>query len=256
MKVQRSLARRLVREEMNLGNVQLMPGGIRKNLPQLEVCIASFSSTLCRQGYIMYAEVVNDVVKQALMSILKTEGRKSEDKAAAYNLMIERGKVRVQRWRLRERMLSIYAGDQAAREVARDVRATHEEVRFVMFFSVSTSCVRQALQVDYMPFVAVEDKGTYKLTPLSWLSEAAKKVQFTAVTLLNDRAKCKFRDQYELRYGLLSMPLLSYCFVAFSWVDDTYDDFKPPPDVSKWALLESWVQGQAEKLDYEEEEDE
>jgi hypothetical protein len=41
-------------------------------------------------------------------------------------------------------------------------------------------------------------------------------------------------------------------------VDDTYDEFKPPPEASKWALLESWVQGQMDandKLDFEDEDD-
>jgi hypothetical protein len=134
--VQRSLARSLVRDEMKKGNVQLMPGGIRKNQPQLEVCIGSFSSKLRKLGYTHYSDYVDGVIKQALMSVLKSEGRKSEDKAAAYKLMIERGKERVLRWRLQQRMLVAYAADQATREVTPEVRRQYEEVRFALIFSL------------------------------------------------------------------------------------------------------------------------
>jgi hypothetical protein len=59
-----------------------------------------------------------------------------------------------------------------------------------------------------MPFVSVE-VGVYKLTPLSWLSEAAKKVQFEAVDLLNARSNpSKNKTHYGLRYGLYSMPII------------------------------------------------
>jgi hypothetical protein len=50
--------------------------------------------------------------------------------------------------------------------------------------------------------------------------------------------------------------LFYFASVDFSWVDDVYSDFKPPPDASEWATSESWSESQAqdgEKIDFEDE---
>jgi hypothetical protein len=198
-KLKKSMAIKAIRDELTIGNIHLEKGGIRSHHPQLQLCVAAFSCKLHRLGYEGYDDHVDDVVKQALKSVLKTESRKSVDKAATYKQMIQAQQVRVKRVRMSLRMLSAYGADQAFREISPEVRTQHEEVRFVFIFNDSTSCVLQVLKVEYMPFVCVESSG-FKLTPLAWLSDAALKVQHAAVDLLNARScTSKYKDQYIIR---------------------------------------------------------
>jgi hypothetical protein len=198
-KLKKQMAIKAIREELKMGNMHLVDGGIRSHQPQLQSCLSAFSCKLSSLGYEGYDDHLDVLVKQALISVLKTESRKSVDKEAKYKQMIKSQKVRVLRVRLSIKMMAALGADQATREISPEVRTQHEEVRFVFIFPDLTSCVLQVLKVDYMPFVCVESSG-FRLTPLAWLSDAALKVQHAAVDLLISRVcASKYKDQYNIR---------------------------------------------------------
>ena len=125
---QRSLAIACIRAELKLGNTKLVPGGVRNNSDQLVWCTTAFSVKLHNLSYTSFDSLLNPVVKQALKSVLKTEGRKREDKKEVYNLMIEKGKARVKRWRLSKRLRDVYAIVHAKLNTSADVRTKNEVV--------------------------------------------------------------------------------------------------------------------------------
>jgi hypothetical protein len=129
-KSQRQLAIASIRDELRKENVTLSAGGIRSNQDQYEVCVVAFSEKLHNLGYVNFSDLVDPVVKHALMSVLNSEGRKSEDKKDVYKLMLEKGKVRVQRWRLSRRLRSVYSNQLNG--MPPEVLKKKEEVRVVV----------------------------------------------------------------------------------------------------------------------------
>jgi hypothetical protein len=86
-KVQRGLAIAVIRDEMKMDNLKLEEGGIRKNQVAYDWVLNTFSIKLRKLGYSEFSGLLGPVVKQALVSVLKTEGRKKGEKQGAYNLM-------------------------------------------------------------------------------------------------------------------------------------------------------------------------
>ncbi len=139
-KTQRTLAITCVREEVNMSNIELLGGGFRANSEQYQWCVAAFHAKLGKLGYDQFADIVNPVVKYALMSVLKTEGRKTEEKAEAYKTMILKGKVRVKRWRLSRRMKAEYGSEQSLLGTEAEIRLKNEKVRVCFdFWSSNTT---------------------------------------------------------------------------------------------------------------------
>jgi hypothetical protein len=140
-KTQRTLAITCIREEVNLKNIELLSGGFRSNSKQYDWCVAAFSANLGKLGYNHFADLVNPVVKHALMSVLKTEGRKTEEKVEAYKTMLSKGKVRVKRWRLSRRMKAEYGSEQSLLGTEAEIRLKNEKVLvcFDFWFSNTTS---------------------------------------------------------------------------------------------------------------------
>jgi hypothetical protein len=133
-KLRRQQAIRCVRDELSKGNIHLSAGGIRANLDQLVLCNIAFSKKLCSDHYGGFSDLVEPLVKHALTSVLKTEGRKSEEKKEAYGRMLENGKARVQRWRLSQRMRVVWASHFS--ELSPEEFAKKQEVCFVRYFRV------------------------------------------------------------------------------------------------------------------------
>jgi hypothetical protein len=128
LKKQRALSIACVREEMQKGNLVLKAGGIRSHVAEQEVCVVALGQKLRGLGYKDYCDLLDDSIKHALASVLKTEGRKAEDKQVAYKTMLERGKARVQRWRLSARMLAAMIADMVLQGISAEERAKKEEV--------------------------------------------------------------------------------------------------------------------------------
>jgi hypothetical protein len=128
LKKQRSLVISCLRAEVTKGNIVLKGGGIRSHVDEQELGVVALREKLRDLGYKDYADLLDDSVKHALTSILKTEGRKAEGKSLAYRNMLENNKLRVLRWRLSLRMISATLADLVLRRVSAEERARQEEV--------------------------------------------------------------------------------------------------------------------------------
>ena len=128
LKKQWKLAIACVRDELTKGNIVLKAGGIRSHTEEHERCILAFRVMLPALGFKDYADLLDDSVKHALTSVLKTEGRKAENKQVAYTNMINNGKARVQRWRLSVRMIAAVLVEMALQGVSAEDRAKKEQV--------------------------------------------------------------------------------------------------------------------------------
>jgi hypothetical protein len=132
VKMQRALSIACVRDEIKKGNLVLNPGGIRSQTEGVKLCVVALKEKLHGLGFRDYGDLLGSSSKHALHSVLKTEGRKSENKQIAYKLMIENSKSRVQRWRLSARLLSALIPDQVLRGVSAEERAKQEQVSLLV----------------------------------------------------------------------------------------------------------------------------
>jgi hypothetical protein len=164
-----------LRSELELGNLTLVPGGVKPNRTLMGLTLFSFINLLGREGWSLPVGA-SKTFTQCFSQVVKSQKRKSDPVRQA--VAFASNKLRMWRWRLSERMLVIWIlinendPDSARAEKGRIVLAT-----------------------AYMPEIRNENPREFTYLRLAWLSVEAAEIQKQVWALMKQS-----KQAYSYRY--------------------------------------------------------